>query len=505
MDNDIKSIGSFLKERLDRFEYTPCEYEYGVVKSCADEIVHIDGLSRCRYGELLEFGGCEYGIALDLRENAVDAVLLNKKSSVVPGVIVSQTGRVAEVCVGESLLGRIIDPIGRPLDGLGEIQSGEYRALESHAPTIMQRTGVKTPLETGILAIDSMIPIGRGQRELIIGDRQTGKTAIALSAIINQKKGDVICVYCAIGQKASTIAQVTAKLRDAGALDNTVIVASTADDCASMQYLTPYSGCAIAEKFMYDGKDVLIVYDDLNKHAMAYRAMSLLLRRPSGREAYPGDVFYLHSRLLERAARLSYEYGGGSITALPIIETMSGDISAYIPTNVISITDGQIYLESELFNAGIRPAVNVGLSVSRVGRAAQHNAMKDVSGNLRLVLAQYRDTAVFARFGADIDESTALLLRRGERLTELLKQSQNKVFSLSRQVAVLLSYAGNFFDGVDVKDVIETRDRLLETLELQINDTMRSIDNSGELSENDRNLLMRAVTAFFEGQSNAEH
>lgn len=505
MDNDFKSVGTFLKEKLKQFEYTPKEYEYGVVKSCADEIARIDGLPRCRYGELLEFGDSEYGIALELRENAVDAVLLNKSGTVVPGEMVSQTGRVAQVCVGDGLLGRIIDPIGRPLDGLGAVPSDEFRPLESHAPTIMQRAGVNTPLETGILAIDSMIPIGRGQRELIIGDRQTGKTSIALTAIINQKRDDVFCVYCAIGQKASSIAQVAAKLKSAGALDNTVIVASTADDCASMQYLTPYSGCAIAEKFMRDGRDALIVYDDLSKHAAAYRAMSLLLRRPSGREAYPGDVFYLHSRLLERSAKLSDEYGGGSLTALPIVETMSGDISAYIPTNVISITDGQIYLESELFNAGIRPAINVGLSVSRVGRAAQYKAMSGISGNLRLDLAQYRDTAIFAQFGADIDESTASLLRRGERLTELLKQARDIVFPLSRQVAVLLSYNNNHFDGIDLNKVAAARDGLLERLESSIGDTMRSIDGSGELSENDMNILTQASGAFFEELKNAKH
>ncbi len=505
MDNELKSVSSFLKEKVSEFKYTPKVYEYGVVKSCADEIIHIDGLSRCRYGELLEFAGSEYGIALDLEENGVGAVLLSKGSKIVPGDIAGQTGRVAQVCVGDCLRGRIIDPIGRPLDGLGVIKADEYRPLETHAPTIMQRSSVNKPLETGILAIDSMIPIGRGQRELIIGDRQTGKTSIALASMINQKKGDVICIYCAIGQKASTVAQVAGKLREAGVMDNTIIVASTADDCASMQYLTPYSGCAIAEKFMYDGEDVLIIYDDLSKHAAAYRTMSLLLRRPSGREAYPGDVFYLHSRLLERAAKLSDEFGGGSMTAMPIIETMSGDISAYIPTNVISITDGQIYLESELFNSGVRPAVNVGLSVSRVGRSAQHNAMKSTSGNLRLELAQYRDTAVFARFGANIDDSTARLLKNGECLTELLKQHHSIVYSLSEQVALLIAYNGGFFSSTDAKDVLSASAQLLSFLRQRAVATMQSVDDTGTLSDSDKAILSKAMKEFFEGRQNAEH
>lgn len=491
------SVTDFLKEKVRKIEYTPKVYEYGVVESCADEIVHIQGLSQCRYGELLEFAGNEYGVALDLKENGVGAVLLSKDSKVVPGDIVSQTGSVTEICVGEGLLGRTVDPIGRPLDGLGAINSDSNRPLEAHAPTIMQRTGINRPLETGILAVDSMIPIGRGQRELIIGDRQTGKTSIALTAMLNQRKGDVLCIYCAIGQKASTVASVVDRLRRENALDNTVIVASTADDSAAMQYLTPYAGCAIAEEFMYDGKDVLIVYDDLSKHAIAYRSMSLLLRRPSGREAYPGDVFYLHSRLLERAAKLSEDCGGGSMTALPIIETMSGDISAYIPTNVISITDGQIYLESELFNSGVRPAVNVGLSVSRVGRSAQYEAMKKVSGSLRLELAQYRDTAVFAQFGADIDESTAKLLANGARLTQLLKQNQNTIFALSEQVALLLAANEGLLAGVEPDEICNVRMKLLEYLNKNIYATMHSIDNVGKLTDRDRETLVGAEKQFF--------
>ena len=507
MNNEIQSVNAFLKERISRFSYTPQVYEYGIVENSADDIVHIRGLSRCRYNELLEFADSEYGIALDLKEDGVGAVLLSKNSNLTPGSTVRETGRVAEVCVGEALLGRVIDPIGRPLDDLGPVDSDEYRPLEAPAPTIMQRQGVNAPLQTGILAIDSMIPIGRGQRELIIGDRQTGKTAIALAAMINQQADDVLCIYCAIGQKASTVAQVVEKLREAGAMEHTVVVASTADDCAAMQYLTPYSGCAIAEHFMYAGKDVLIVYDDLSKNAVAYRSMSLLLRRPSGREAYPGDVFYLHSRLLERAARLSDEMGGGSLTALPIIETMSGDISAYIPTNVISITDGQIYLESELFHAGVRPAVNVGLSVSRVGRSAQHAAMKAVSGNLRLDLAQYRDTAVFAQFGADIDEATALLLQRGEKLTELLKQDQKTTFTLSEQIAILLAHGGDCFLKTPTAKVTAQREAMLAYLHTHIASAMHTVDSTGMLTDAERTLFNTTIQEFFskEAKGDAEH
>ncbi|MCR4614705.1 MAG: F0F1 ATP synthase subunit alpha [Clostridiales bacterium] len=494
--SDVKSVASFLNSKINEYEYKPKVYEYGVVRSCTDDIVQIDGLSGISYGELISFDGDAYGLALEMSESGVGAVLLGKSSSVVPGCIVRGTGRVANICVGNELLGRIVDPIGRPLDGL-PLKADKYRPIENHAPTIMQRSPVNAPLQTGLLAIDSMIPIGRGQRELIVGDRQTGKTAIALAAMINQKKDDVICVYCAIGQKASTVAQVVRILTTEDAMSNTVIVSSTADDCASMQYLAPYAGCAIAEEFMYNGKDVLIVYDDLTKHAIAYRSMSLLLRRPSGREAYPGDVFYLHSRLLERSAKLSDELGGGSMTALPIVETMAGDISAYIPTNVISITDGQIYLESELFNAGVRPALNVGLSVSRVGRSAQRSAMKAVSGSLRLELAQYRDTAVFAQFGADIDASTAHLLARGERLTELLKQRQNDVMALSEQVAVLLAYEKDMFKDIPKKNVSAVKKQMLEYLDEHCASTMHAVDMSGNLSDSDRNVIVDAISDFF--------
>ncbi len=499
-----QGINEFIGKLLSSYKTDPEVYDYGTAFSCADGIVSVKGLSSSRYGELLEFEGKEYGIAIELHEEGVGAVMLSKESNVVPGDVVRGTGRVADICTGPKILGRVIDPIGRPLDGR-PLPDTERRNIECPAPTIMQRKPVSKPLMTGVLSVDSMIPIGRGQRELIIGDRQTGKTTLALSAMINQKKDDVLCVYCAIGQKASTIRRVMQKLKDSNSLQNTVIVATTADDSACMQYLTPYAACAVAESFMYQGKDVLIIYDDLTKHAAAYRSMSLLLRRPSGREAYPGDVFYLHSRLLERAASLSDEMGGGSMTALPIIETMSGDISAYIPTNVISITDGQIYLETELFNSGVRPAVNVGLSVSRVGRSAQNKAMKDVSQSLRLELAQYRDTAVFAQFGADIDKKTLDLLKRGERLTEILKQDQDEVLSLGMQVALLLAYKNDGFLTIDKKRVCEARKKLLAYIDVRGSGTIHSINTSGEMTESDRKILEDIISDFFEEYSDAKH
>ena len=492
---DQGSMGAFLKEKLGSFEPHMLSYEYGTVESCADDIVHVSGLSRAKYGELLEFENDVYGIALDMSLDGVSAALLSRGASVTPGSIARGTGRVADVCVGRELLGRVIDPIGRPLDGQ-ELEIREYRAVESPAPAIMDRAQVDTPMETGILAIDSMIPIGRGQRELIIGDRQTGKTSIALSAMINQKTSGVICVYCAIGQKASSVANLVRQLQESGTMNHCIVVASTAADSAAMQYLAPYAACAVAEYFMLNGMDALVVYDDLSKHAVAYRAMSLLLRRPSGREAYPGDVFYLHSRLLERAARLSEEKGGGSLTALPIIETMAGDISAYIPTNVISITDGQIYLESELFHAGVRPAVNVGLSVSRVGRAAQYSAMKKVSGSLRLEVAQYRDMAVFAQFGADVDAATKKLLDRGERMTELLKQPKEDILKLSGQTALLLAFQMDVLSGVSVKSVLRFKNALLKQLYNTSYSLMNTIDNTHELDERTEAGLRKAIQSF---------
>ena len=483
MSNDIYSSKSeYLKSKLGSYTFEPLVYDYGTVKSVGDGVAHVEGLQNRLYGELLEFKNGVFGMALDLEENGVGAVLFDSADSVIVGDSVRGTGRVAEIPVGNTLLGRVIDPIGRPLDGK-PLEIKEYLPAERPAPTIIDRRPVKTPLETGILAIDSMVPIGRGQRELIIGDRQTGKTSIALDAIINQKDKAVICVYCAIGQKASNIAHVIEQLNKNGAMPYTVVVASTASDSPATQYLAPYCACSVAEGFMNKGKDVLVVYDDLSKHAVAYRAMSLLLHRPPGREAYPGDVFYLHSRLLERSACLKAELGGGSITALPIIETMGGNISAYIPTNVISITDGQMYLETELFHSGIRPAVNTGLSVSRVGRSAQHDAMKKVSGTLRIELSQYREMAVFARFGSDVDEATAKLLRRGECLTELLKQGKGEPMSLFEQVATLLAYKENIFEGIPLKNVREVSKRLIDELKSTYPEYVLEINSTGKLAD----------------------
>ncbi|NLO47528.1 MAG: F0F1 ATP synthase subunit alpha [Clostridiales bacterium] len=495
LEFDTSRIGSFLKDKIAKYEYEPKVYDYGKVESCADGVVHISGLSRSRYGELLEFENSSFGIALDLHLDGVGAVLLSRANEVSAGTIVRGTGRVADIGVGQRLLGRVVDSIGRPLDGK-PLEPAEFRMLESPAPTIMQRSPVTTPMATGILAIDSMIPIGRGQRELIIGDRQTGKTSIALTTMLNQKGKDVYCVYCSIGQKASTIAKLVHILTEEGAMAHTAVVVSTASDSPAMQYLAPYAASAIAEHFMYEGKDALVIYDDLSKHAVAYRAMSLLLRRPSGREAYPGDVFYLHSRLLERAAKLNADMGGGSLTALPIVETMAGDISAYIPTNVISITDGQIYLESELFNAGIRPAVNVGLSVSRVGRAAQHNAMKKVSKNMRLDIAQYREMAVFAQFGSDVDYSTKQMLMRGERLIELTKQSQNSILSLAEQTVLLMAFSKGIFMNVNTRDISEYKEKLLDYLKTNCTEALSIIDTTGDLPDEIDSIINRAIDDF---------
>ena len=494
-ESTFSAVGALLKQRAEASDTSALIYEYGVVQSYSDDIVHVTGLSSCHYGELLSFDGGATGLALDLYLGGVGAALLG--GTVLTSGLVHTTGRIAEVCVGEEMLGRVVDPLGRPLDGR-DLYTLKFRPIESPAPTIMQRAPVDTPLETGILTIDSMIPIGRGQRELIIGDRQTGKTAIALTAITNQRDKGVLCVYCAIGQKTSTVSALVHSLEVTGALKNTVIVAAFSSDTAAMQYIAPYSACAIAEEFMYNGRDVLIIYDDLSKHAVAYRTMSLLLRRPSGREAYPGDVFYLHSRLLERAAKLAPSYGGGSMTAIPIVETMAGDISAYIPTNVISITDGQIYLETEMFNAGQRPAINVGLSVSRVGRAAQHKAMRDVSGSLRLEVAQYREIAVFAQFGADIDSATAAMLRRGERLMQLLVQPTERNYKLSEQVFLLLAASGGVFANIERRNVPEAAAHLLQFLEQNAGSIIRSIDTTGRLTESDRYDLTRLFTRFIE-------
>lgn len=492
----VEEISSFLKRRIDSFETDPVYYRCGTVVRVGDGVVRIKDLPGRKYSELLEFDRGAYGMVLDLNEDGVGAVLLNGFDTVREGDIVRGTGRVAEAPVGDELLGRVIDSIGRPIDGL-PLEAKDFLPVERPAPRIMQRRPVDTPLETGILAIDSMIPIGRGQRELIIGDRQTGKTSIAIDTVLNQRNKDVICVYCAIGQKASNIVQVIETLRENKALDYCVVVAATASDSPAMQYLAPYAACSVAEGFMREGKDVLVIYDDLSKHAVAYRTMSLLLHRPPGREAFPGDVFYLHSRLLERSACMNKENGGGSITALPIIETMGGNISAYIPTNVISITDGQIYLESELFHSGIRPAVNTGLSVSRVGRAAQHKAIRKVSGALRIQLSQYRAMAVFTRFGSDVDEATSRMLSRGEALTMLLKQPKSSPYSLFEETALLLAYRENLYDGVPASDISSYAADMLEYLHEHCTMAEESISD-GDLDKESEERLIGAIEKFRE-------
>ena len=485
-------ISSFLKKKIESFSVEPVVYAYGTVSRVSDGVVRVTGLPGRCYGELLQFESGAFGMAIDLEEDGAGVVLLNTADVVSVGSRVQGTGRVCDVPVGEALLGRVIDPIGRPLDGRA-IDAKTYYTVERPAPDLVSRQGVHKPMETGILSIDSLIPIGRGQRELIIGDRQTGKTTIALDTILNQKGQDVICVYCAIGQKASTVASVLQNLRDGGAMAYSVVVAATASDSPALQYLAPYAACAVGEYFMEQGKDVLVVYDDLSKHAVAYRAMSLLLRRSPGREAYPGDIFYLHSRLLERAACLSDAKGGGTLTALPIIETKGGNISAYIPTNVISITDGQIYLESELFHNGVRPAVNTGLSVSRVGRAAQSPAMRKVSSSLRIELAQYREMAVFSRFGADLDASTKKLLDSGERLTALLTQPKGLHYSLSEETALLLLFKHGAFDGVAPADIRKAAQEKLRVLHERCAQAMDGIDRTGDFDDETEQALVSCV------------
>ncbi len=490
-----KDIGAALRQRLQSYQSKPLVYEYGTVISAGDGVVKIEGLSHSRYGELIAFDNDVFGMAMNLELNGVGAVLLNGVDEVHAGERVRSTGRVVEVPVGEELLGRVIDPLGLPLDAK-PLQGSKFRAIESPAPRIIDRQGVNEPLQTGLLCVDSIIPIGKGQRELIIGDRQTGKSTIAIDTILNQHDKNVLCVYVAIGQKVSTIAQIHETLEKAGAMKYTVIVAATASDCAAMQYIAPYAGCAIAEQFMYDGKDALIIYDDLSKHAVAYRAMSLLLRRPPGREAYPGDVFYLHSRLLERAGHLKDELGGGSLTALPVVETMASDISAYIPTNVISITDGQIYLETELFHAGVRPAVNVGLSVSRVGRAAQRKAMRKVSGKLRLTLAQYRELQIFAQFGSDIDPTTKRILDDGDRLSETLKQKQHEPLSLCEQVLLLLSATSDVIKTIPVNEVRSFNAGLIAYAHREFDAAMCEVETTYDLTDETRETLLSCIREY---------
>ena len=446
-----EEISSFIKQQIEQFGASITAVDVGHVVEVGDGIARLEGLSRARYSELLEFSNGVIGMVLSLEEDSVGAIILGDYSELKEGDEVRCTERIAEVPVGETLIGRVVNPLGQPIDGKGPIPATKKRPMERVAPNVVMRKSVDTPVQTGIKAIDSIIPLGRGQRELIIGDRSTGKTAVAIDTIINQKGGDLICIYVAIGQKASKVAQVVATLETYGAMDHTIVVAVNASESAALQYLAPYAGCAMGEEFMEQGKDALIVYDDLSKHAWAYRQVSLLLRRPAGREAYPGDIFYLHSRLLERAAKYAPEHGGGSLTALPIIETQAGDLSAYIPTNVISITDGQIYLETDLFNAGIRPALNVGLSVSRVGGNAQTRAMRQVAGRLRLDLAQYRELAAFAQFGtSDLDRATRAQLDRGQRITEVLKQPQYAPMPLAKQVMILYAVVNGFLDDVSV-------------------------------------------------------
>ncbi|HBT46378.1 MAG TPA: F0F1 ATP synthase subunit alpha [Peptococcaceae bacterium] len=490
-------ITSILKRQIEQYQAEVEVAEVGIVTQVGDGIARVYGLDQAMAGELLEFPGGIYGMALNLEEDNVGCVILGPYSHIKEGDRVKRTGRITEVPVGQALIGRVVNPLGQPLDGKGPIKAERFRPVESPAPGVIHRRPVNTPLQTGIKAIDSMIPIGRGQRELIIGDRQTGKTAIAVDTIINQKGQDVICIYVAIGQKASTVAGVVRRLEEAGAMDYTIVVSATASEPAPLLYLAPYAGCAMGEYFMYEEhRDVLCIYDDLSKHAAAYRELSLLLRRPPGREAYPGDVFYLHSRLLERAARLSEERGGGSLTALPIIETQAGDVSAYIPTNVISITDGQIYLESDLFYAGVRPAINVGLSVSRVGGAAQIKAMKQVAGRLRLDLAQYRELAAFAQFGSDLDKATQARLARGERMVEILKQDQYQPMPVEEQVVVIYAAVNGYLDDLPVERVRAFEAEFLRYLRSQHPEILAAIREKKELAPDVEESLKQALREF---------
>ena len=490
-------IVSLIKRQIEEFGGDLALVDVGNVVQVGDGIASIQGLQGVRSNELLDFGNDVLGLALNLEADLVGAAILGDPNAVKEGDRVRSTGRIIEVPVGDELIGRVVDPLGRPLDGKGAVNTSGSRSAEAVAPNVVVRQSVDTPVQTGIKAIDAMIPIGRGQRELIIGDRSTGKTAIAIDSIINQKGGDLICIYVAIGQKQGKVAQVVSSLEEADAMEHTIIVTAGASDSAPLQYLAPYAGCAMAEEFMDQGRDVLIVYDDLTKHAWAYRQMSLLLRRPAGREAYPGDVFYLHSRLLERSARLDQEHGGGSITALPIIETQAGDVSAYIPTNVISITDGQIYLEPELFNAGIRPAVNVGLSVSRVGGAAQTRAIRKVAGRLRLDLAQYRELATFAQFGtADLDAATRAQLARGQLATEVLKQAQYAPLPLDQEVVILFAVNSGSMEDVPLERTAEFEDGLLRHVSGSHPDILQSITETRDITDETESKLNQVIADY---------
>ena len=488
-----EEISSVIKEQIKRYAAQLEVADVGTVIQVADGIARIHGLDNAMQGELLEFPGEVYGMVLNLEEDNVGAVLLGSQKNINEGDTVKTTGRVVEVPVGDAMLGRVVNALGQPIDGKGPIQTSKYRQIERVASGVISRKSVDTPLQTGIKAIDSMVPIGRGQRELIIGDRQTGKTAIAIDTVINQKGQGVKCIYVAIGQKASTVANIVQTLEEYGAFSYTTVVAATASELAPLQYLAPYSGCAIGEEWMENGEDVLVIYDDLSKHAMAYRTLSLLLKRAPGREAYPGDVFYLHSRLLERAARLSDKLGGGSLTALPIIETQAGDVSAYIPTNVISITDGQIYLETEMFNAGFRPAINAGLSVSRVGGAAQIKAMKKIAAPIRTELAQYRELAAFAQFGSELDADTSEKLAQGERLKEILKQPQYQPMPVAKQIVIIYAAVKKYLMDIPVEEILHFQNALLELIDTRYPEITGKITETQVIDEETEQKLIAAI------------
>ena len=502
MNLKIDDISKIIKDQIKNYSQKTAQDEIGYVIQVGDGIAKVHGLEKCKANELLLFENESYGMALNLEENYVSVVMLGTDVGISEGGLVKRTGRVVSVPVGEALIGRVVDALGQPIDGKGPIEAAELRPIERSAPGIIERQPVSVPLQTGIKAIDSMIPIGRGQRELIIGDRQTGKTTIASDTIINQKGKGVLCIYVAIGQKRSTVANLVQSLTEAGAMSYTIVVSATASELSPLQYIAPYSGCAMGEYFMHQGKHVLIIYDDLSKHAVAYRAISLLIRRPPGREAYPGDVFYLHSRLLERAARLSDSLGGGSLTALPIIETQAGDVAAYIPTNVISITDGQIYLETELFHAGVMPAVNPGISVSRVGGNAQIKAMKQVSGTLKLLYSQYRELKGFAQFGGDLDKDTKERLAQGERIVEVLKQNRNTPLEVAQQVCILYAVVNGFLSQIPVEQIRDFEDGLHEALANEgagILDAIRSTKKLDESTEAQlKDFLTDAVASYLD-------
>ncbi len=491
-----EEISKLIKEQIRHYENRITQSDTGTIIMIGDGIARATGLDQCMANELVKFPNGEYGMALNLEENSVAIVMLGTDEGIREGDKVERTGQVVSVPAGEALIGRVVNALGQPVDGKGPLDIQEYRPIERNAPGIIQRKKVSVPLQTGIKAIDSMIPIGRGQRELIIGDRQTGKTVIALDTIINQKGKDVICVYVAIGQKRSTVAQLVDTLEAAGAMDYTIVVSATASELAPLQYIAPYSGCAMAEYFMDKGRDVLIIYDDLSKHAVAYRALSLLIRRPPGREAYPGDVFYLHSRLLERSARVDEKYGGGSITGLPIIETQAGDVSAYIPTNVISITDGQIFLETELFHSGIMPAIDPGISVSRVGGDAQIKAMKKVAGSLKLLYSQYRELQSFAQFGSDLDADTKARLAQGARIVEVLKQNRNHPIPVENQVCIFYAVTHDYLKNVEVADVAEYEEALYQRMGAQYGDVLDAIRETGQLSAETEERMKTALDGF---------